>query len=375
MGPQAAPTIWAILSGQGQLGEELDLDGSQREWLRSALRQWSSADVVRVLLAAVREDTGTDAKVDLIRIFAELSGAAPTQGVLEIMRKIDEVHLQSSRVQATVRSALARVLDAAPESMDVLRKELDSIPRGCWPILVEAIGATHSPSGPLLMARIARKESSLEAKVLEQACTGPRLLLDGGRAFLPMARAKLSSEEAVERRIAVVALGRLRDADSFMDLVDSLGDSDAVVRRCAQTALQATAGLQSRWGADRWRMWHEDELAWLGSVDDLGWTLRSGEAYEASVAAKELMRHPLYVETVNRALALGLDHPHPKVRSLAVDGLSQSAHSSAVDPLLAALQDDVESIRLKAQQGLASMSGESLGDDSKEWRRWWADLR
>jgi hypothetical protein len=98
----------------------------------------------------------------------------------------------------------------------------------------------------------------------------------------------------------------------------------------------------------------------------------SGEGgTSVSVEASDVLR-AIRTARVNR-LTANLKHPNPRVRQRAARVLGSINDPRAVEPLIAAVQDQDPSVRQEAAAALATITGKDFGQDHAKWQSWWQE--
>lgn len=375
LGPSAAPTIWAVLSGQVLAEEDFDREAGQ-ELLRQTLADWPGRRTSKGLLGALRDDTPFAERLVLIELIGSTRCERALADMLEVLAGLDPALLRSRRISSSLKNALAPLLLEDSRRFHVLIELLPELPSELLPVLIEVVGDLPRPEAMYVLSRAAALGPGLERVVLgEIAGNGRRLAPGATMESIEFARQYVDSFDPLLRRLAAMALGRLRDGDSFLDLIRRLEDEDPVVRRVSLEALQELSGMRRPWTAERWRAFWESERAWLDGASELRRDLARGQEHEAGEAVRFLSRHRTFAFEVSGILAHGLENSRSRVRALTCEALSRLSHPAAVPHLIPALADEDDAVRSAARRALKHLTGVDLGEAWRDWDDWWQRLQ
>jgi HEAT repeat protein len=185
------------------------------------------------------------------------------------------------------------------------------------------------------------------------------------------ARVHLISLDPRVRHQAAIAVGRLRDTGSVSDLIGLLEDTDSRVRRSAHWALREITGLGLPPDARRWSQYLINELSWYEEQGgDLVSTAKSADTFAAVDALRQLSDHPFHRRSVTQQIASVTGHSDETVAAAACSAIARLGDPLAVQPLIAALRDPREPVRVAAWRALQSLTGESFDAEPESWESW-----
>ena len=168
-------------------------------------------------------------------------------------------------------------------------------------------------------------------------------------------RSYLRHRDATLRAEAARCCVALSDVDSIPDLVYLLEDSEAIVCKAAETALQQLTGLGFSEDAQRWRTWWEFEENWHRRVMPGVLTrLQSGEANEIAEAIRQIAHHPVWRRAFVEGLSTVLQHEQASIRELGCRAAHLVDAVELAPDLRARLVDDSDKVREAAQAALSS---------------------
>jgi len=370
LGPSAAPTLWAIRSGQALAEEDFDR-GACFALLEKSIASWPAKDVVTALVAAPDADTPLTARLVLLELLSWTRSDAGLEAVFTSLEVVEPALLATSRVSKAVVAALVPLLEDDPRRFRLLEERLADLPEKLLPTVVRAVGATSRPEGLAVLASSVSFGGPLEMLVLGELSRYEfQFAPDSTNRCTVFVRRYLRSLDARQRRLAAAAVGRLRDTESFWELTTLLGDEDPVVRRVAGQSLQELSGLRRAWNGEQWAAWFETEQAWLDDADHFGRDIRSGDSYRVNQAVRELSSHRIFADETAQILARGLDSRSSQVRVRTCEGLARLKHATALHPLIEALDDTDENVRTAAHAALLEVVAFDLGPDVEPWRAW-----
>lgn len=207
----------------------------------------------------------------------------------------------------------------------------------------------------MLLPLMNDKNVKIRLKAMEAAGQARNDLL-----FDAVLAALADSDESIRSK-AIEVLGRRRHPKAALPLWKALADSDPRFRGKAAEAL-------SRYGTDLGlHLKHEgiapEELAKQVKAyfRDEQWSVRA-----ACLKIAGSLRLPGIYED----LIQGLQDRHYRVRANAAEALGSYGEVRAVEPLIAAFKKDY-SMADSAGHALFTLTGQSFGDDYREWESWW----
>jgi HEAT repeat protein len=281
---------------------------------------------------------------------------------------------------------VAKAKGAVPHLINHL-KDFDSVKAAC----AEALGQIGdlSAAAPMVDTLIYNRRGATRELRLGLTALGP--------AAIPEIQRALSSGETEVRFIATQALAEIGTKDAVVPLAAMLSDPDVAIRRVAAAALRDIADervlqqIANALNDPDWQVYHaaRDALANVGApaVPILLTALASPNPRVSSMASEAIVRigdpalqmlqGALYsgseIEARWAAIAMGgigfsavpyarqvlLDRSAPvNARAMAALALGRTGSRDAIDPLITALANDEEPVKLEAIAALASLADE-----------------
>ena len=381
MGVSATPMVFDLLVGRTQLEEEEGQDGEEvlplldrrgQDFLRELLTQWPARDVIPYLSGALSADSPIEDYWVAIRLLGETGDAAALDEVLEILTRVDPIHLGRPYVRATVEHALTQLLSEDKGAHGRLVRIDPEAHAGVMPSLVVAVGRAGRGSGLMYLIDLLEENSELEDVILKELSRpDPRdyemIAEDCARA----ARGYLEGTDSKLRRRAAGTLGRLRDAESLPAILEMLDPEDAGSARVASLALRDMSGLN--FGLDRrqWSAWYEAEQEWNRSRSaTVLRDISSDDLATVLAALREISEHPLFHRRLGREVASLVRHEEGTIAQAACVALQRLNAPVALDPLVDALADPRETVREAAHSTLLKLTGMKMPPAVAEWSSW-----
>lgn len=266
---------------------------------------------------------------------------------------------------------LGRWLERDGRAVETLRELAPRVPAESVPLLVreahEHLGSRVLELRPTWLAEGGAYE---RAVLVESAGLGPHVLAHGLDRILPPLRERVLHRDPALRRLAVRALGELRDGGAAELLIQALDDEHDDVARSAAWALVRIAGQDLGAEAGAWRRWLAAQH--LGAARIPAWLvlLRRPEPSEQELAAavQALVAVPLERHRLARDLAPLLAHPEPRVVAAVCEALVELGSPAALPALLQALDRPELLARCSAWKALRSLTGLELTMEPRPWR-------
>lgn len=377
LGPGAIPEVIDLLSGQGapaRLDQRLPgLSAGDDTFLRKVLAKWPEERLGSALLERIDDETTLDTRLWSMRLLAGVGGVRSLPMMLQLVEGVEPVHFRRKFVSGQVESALTEILtrdDAAYLSLEVDSASLSPELQQCVARALARMGGSRSVE--LILGMLGR-DGDLDRVVLGELAN-----LEGGAVHpialtkLPAVRAFVTDDDAKKRELAVLALGRLHDADSFAEMLSILSQGDPVMARCALSSLQRMSGVQWPEDPELWSSWFEREQEWLANdAPRLAEVVRAGEVAAAASAGRELSAHPLFRKEVTEALRRGLEHTDPAVVAVCCGALERVSGIGATKDLIELLSPGrSDAVRTAAHEALVAMTGESFPAREQPWKAW-----
>lgn len=381
LGPAAIPVVVAMLGGEaeavafvpGTLEEPVQPQvlESRTSILRTALAAFPARDVLAHVEQRLAADPGMDVRLMLAGILGDIHGTEAFERLLALVDGIEPMHLLRSYVQGSLEGPLvAHLVRDAGRLAELDRRAYLAGPE-LLGVYARCVGSTHSVRGVEVLAGWVGRAASADHVILTQL---GRAAGDGGLAISPGAaavvRRSIAADDLQVQRAAVVALGRLRDAESFESLVAVLETGLSLASSSARWSLTRICDVDLGDQAQAWRDWRAREEAW--------WSERSPEVLDrlhseteglVLQALAELQRHPLHRHAVAELLGPMLAHADENVARAACTAIARLESSRAVPWLVDALSRPDPELRRIACESLARLTGLALPPDPLAWAK------
>jgi len=296
------------------------------------------------------------AKLDLATLVAQATpaaGAPAPEACAELRAAVVEILARDAR-------AFTELVPAWRRAGAELRGEL-----------LAAVAERADPAGLDFLAWVATYEGLENGRGLAEACLAlaPRASGPEARESLERLCVLLESEDDACVQTAVLALSRARVDAAVPAWIELLERPSRAVRERARRALEQHSGLALGAAPERWRAWHDAELAWL--EDEAPAVLAELELDDDArvlAALRALAPRRLARDELALAVAATLDHPHAVVRAAACSALESLAVPAALPALALALDDEDEAVARGAWSALRRLTGLDLPFDPAPWR-------
>jgi HEAT repeat protein len=381
LGVPAIPVLVALLAGevdaawfvQGTLEEPVQPLVLERrsEIQRAALAGLPAAEV----LAHVEERLAAGPEMDVRLMLAGVLGRIPRREAFEVLLSlvdgIEPIHLRRSYVQGSVEGPISDHLRGDPGLLKQLDSRAFRADAALLGVYARSVGAVHSARGVELLAGWVGRDSEADAVILSQL---GRAAGEGGLAISPEAlavvrRSAVSTDLQVQRA-ALVALGRLRDGDSFETLVRILEEGASLAATSAQWSLVRLCDVDLGLQAQAWKDWRERETTWWNErAPELIDALHGEQSGVVLQAVAQLVRHPLHRHAVADVLGPMLAHTDEHVARAVCAALASLESSRAVPWLVEALSRPDAELRRLAGAGLTRLTGLALPPDPLVWSK------
>lgn len=381
LGEPAIPVVTALLAGEvdaawfvpGTLEEAVQPLALERrtEILRAALAGLPSAAV----LAHVEERLAAEPEMDVRLMLAGVLGGIPQRQAFELLLAlidgIEPIHLRRSYVQGSVEGPISDHLRSDPGLLEQLDQRSFRADAALLGVYARAVGSVHSARGVETLAGWVGRDAEADAVILSQL---GRAAGDGGLAISPeslsvVRRCAVSSDLQVQRA-ALVALGRLRDSESFETLVRILEEGASLAAISAQWSLVRICDVDLGSQAQAWKDWRERETTWWNErAPELIDALHGEQSGPVMQAMALLLRHPLQRHAVADVLGPMLAHTDEHVARAACAALARLESSHAVPWLVEALSRPDPELRRIAGESLARLTGLALPPDPLVWAK------
>lgn len=381
LGPSAIPVVVAMLAGEveaawfvpGTLEEPVQprILEQRAEILRAALAQMPGSAVLAHIQQRLEASPELDVRLMLAGLLGKLQGRKAFEMLLGLVDGIESIHLMRSYVQGSVEVPIGEHLQRDPGVIAQIDKRAFRADAALLGVYARSIGSVHSARGVELLAGWVGRDPEADAVILTQL---GRAAGEGGLAISPeslaVVRRSASSSDLQVQRAAVVALGRLRDSESFDALVEVMEKGVSLAASSARWSLTRICDLDLGDQTQAWKDWRERENTWWSErapllIDEL----RGEQAGVVAQAMAELLRHPLHRHSVVEVLGPMLAHPDEHVARAACASLARLESSHAVPWLVEALSRPDPELRRIAGESLTRLTGLTLPPDPLAWSR------
>lgn len=380
-GPSAIPVVVAMLAGEveaslfvpGTLGDPVHPRALEKrsEVLRAALAGLPGPTVLAHVQERLAASPGMDLRLMLAGVLGGMSERTAFRVLLELVDGIESIHLMRSYVQGSLEGALTAHLRRDPALLQELDKRAFRANAALLGVYARSVGSTRSSRGVEVLAGWLGREADADAVILTQL---GRVAGDGGLAISPesmaVVRRSASSSDLQVQRAAVVALGRLRDAESFETLVEVLEHGASLAAGSARWSLAQICDLDIGAQAQAWKNWRERENAWWSErAPALLDALQGDQEGVVLQAMAELSRHPLHRHVVAEAFGPMLAHADEHIARAACAAIARLESSRAMPWLLEALSRPDPELRRIAGESLVRLTGLALPPDPLVWSK------
>ena len=379
LGPDAVDELYALATGKANdalIGEEwvpaqwLCLPEEIAPLCAAALERAPDEPLFACFTQAL--DDGPTFQEHLVQ--ARLLGARGSAGGLALLMRnatmIGELDFERPSVRKTLRGALGAILRRDERAWSALDPVLDS-GAALSRVVVEAIGESASVRGMAVLERLfARGSLPREDMARAMAALEAARPFDLGGRTMNACRVYWRSPDAAERALVAVLASRVHALERIPELIEFLGDGEAVVSRSAAQTLAALAGCAVASSGEGWTQWHELEQAWFqerfGACSAQLIAARAGDATEVLA---EFAAHPLYRHAAARVLAESLPRMKRAPALAACRELERIASPGSIPGLVAVLVSGPPAIQNAVAATLRTLVGDSA-HDLAHWRAW-----
>lgn len=262
-----------------------------------------------------------------------------------------------------------RTLLVAKNGFGVSRELLSRCSDAEGRALVDAVGAdADTRSLDWLAFQIDAGVDLLPLLLSHVAAMAPRVVVPPFARVRTTARGLLSSEDEQIARLAVLAVGGLRDADASQLLVELTLDERANIRDSAFHALRSISGLALPSDSDAWATRLAEEEAWRSErLPALLADLHSVNRRAAIHAVSDLVQHAWWRDELTLELVPVLDRDDaPELQRVTIEAIAALGSPFGACPLFALLED--ERLGEVAAAGLQKLTGlPHAGEDLEAW--------
>ncbi len=377
-GPELVPTLFELVTGDGleafygsgDAPEPALLCSPDRigELALGALALHPPGAVVAHLKQREAAQPTREARLAAARVLGALRSATGLELLLSISGAL-ESELDYSSVRSALQQALAAILVGDSHAFPALE---DAVPKLSRPVLLLVAGAleeTGRPEGASLLGSLLGKDTQLDLAVLGSLAELERrfpwrIHID----VRPQIRSRLANPDPELRRAAATALGKMRDTDSFPNLIARLDDKHAGVARAALWSVRELSGTELPRTSREWSDWLERELAWWNDAGErLRQDLVPDDPARFVAALRELT--PRRFGRDDLALELGEKLPAlpPDLQVLTCNALGRMGSMHCVPALVDLLFNSERPARLAAWEALQALTEERFPPEPRLW--------
>lgn len=272
-------------------------------------------------------------------------------------------------VLAAFQAGLAGILAREARAYDALTAFHRDAPAALSDAVVMAVGDAGSTRGLEHLEHVLTFQPEATglcaAQVRRLGRSGD---LEVDRALAQRLRWAVDPERPEACRAILLALGELRDYEAVPMLIELLESIDPGVAGNAHWALRRITDLRFPAEPQRWRGWHESELAWFAREEDsVLRALHVGSPSAAAAAAREIGERRLWREELAQELVTALGRPQPALRSPICRAIERLGVDNVTAGLVELLDSDPESAEA-ALHALVALTGRELPADAMTWR-------
>jgi hypothetical protein len=375
LGRSATSAIFARLVGQLARPGASSIDAAGTEDARiaallvSALAQLPRDSVRAILTSAAENKTDALVRRAAVTVWGECATTLDLEAVCAVAAADLDVDGEPTAMSADLERALAGIAARDPAAWLALRKLATKSPVSHVRSFLRAAALDQGTAALAFLAWgvEALPERRVEAvSELQRASFAVALPVDASvtgavRRVLELHPADVAAE------LALIS-GRFEDAEAVGPLIELLSAQSAGVRASALWALQRISALGFRAEPERWRLWHEEELAWWNTKGDTQiQRLAASDAGTVNMAILELAKRRLHRDRAALAIAGALDHENAAVVELACNALVQLRSRACVPALVTTLEHRSAEARQSAWTALRKLTGKDLGFDARAW--------
>ncbi len=382
LGSGAVPTLLDLCLGTADLFEPEEAIELSEWWCgpdefghlyAAALSRMPAASIVDYLQHRVPDDAEHNVRLTAVRILGANGSGTGLEELLRLGESFGELGLRYRSVQLQLENAFETVLERDPRTAS--RRLADLIGEsstGVRTALLTAMVHTGRPEFLSVIAALSSDGSELGLHVVDRL---PELVAAAPWRFdnrpCEIVRRHLAHVDWRYRRSAALALGEMRDVDSFRSICLLLDDGEPAVTAAARWALANMAGTTVPSTSTEWLAWLDEQVAWWEDERPaLLERLESDETRGAAEAIRELVARPLFRDGVALDFAaLTRNGTRPRLVLASVGALEQLGSRGVLPDLLTLAESRDASIRAAALAALARLTGAAPSPDPATWRR------
>jgi HEAT repeat protein len=381
LGPPAVGVVVALLGGEigvahyvpGSLEEPVQAHVLElrTEILRAALAGFRPADVLAHVDQRLAAEPGMDVRLMLAGVLGAMPEMAAFERLLALVDGIEPIHLMRTYVQTSVEATIAAHLARDARCLAELDRRAFRAGPELLGVYARSVGSARSSRGVEVLAGWLGRDAQADAAILTQIgrAAGERGVSISSGAAAAVRRHALAEDLQVQRA-AVVALGRLRDVESFETLVAVLEHGPSLASTSARWSLSRICDLDLGDPPQGWKDWRgREEDWWAERSSAVLESLHSDQESLVLQSMAELLRHPLHRDAVAEILGPMLAHTEANVARAACAALARLESARALPWLLEALAQPDPELRRLACETLTRLTGLALPPDPLVWAK------
>lgn len=382
MGPGAIPELFHTYTGENI--EKLLGSGefvAERWWCApdefgelslEALGEMPPKPLLSFLKKQTNKDTAVEIRLSAMRVLGELGSAEGLPLLFQTASKEGPKAMRYRSVASTFEDALGEILSSDDQSFAILEGRIDELDAQLLALAIESTRKADRPEGVEFLLSILGRDAALDIAVLEASAELARrfpwrVSTDPRRPI----RDRLDAKDPQVRRAAVIATGRIRDTEAFLELIGMLEDPDYNVTRAVTWSLRHMSGQTKLDTVEEWTRWRELEATWWSTEGArLRNELRAEDPRRVTAAANALSQRTFYRDEVVLDICEVLPQQVPVAVTQLCSVLTRLDSSNAVPTLVDLLFDKNARVRNSAGNALKAITGRSLPAEPWIWEKY-----
>jgi len=280
------------------------------------------------------------------------------------------VRFQRDELQHELEGTILSIASRDPRALNALDELLLGIPTGARAAAVRAVERLGTPLAAGWLGRCVERAPDVRGEALARL---GRLVQDLNRPAPDEAyaavRGVLAGAESESLSDAIIAAGRMEDADAIPHLFAILRTGTPGTRADAAWALERITTLRFGDQVQRWDTWYATEQAWWRDESETAFTaLVDGDRAERITALLAIGRLHGWRHKLAREVAQVLQDPNPEVARLAAQVLGRLDSRYVGAALARALERPEPEVVHEAWLTLRNTTRKDLPSDPAAWR-------
>ncbi len=273
-------------------------------------------------------------------------------------------------LEVEVEDTIASIATRDPRTLNVLDEILRDLPTEARAILVRAVERVGTPAAAGWLGRCIERASDVRGEALARL---GRLAQELGKPppadVYTAVRNVLAGADSESLRAAIIAAGRLEDADAIPHLIAILRTGAPGSRADAKWSLGLITGLRLGDQIVRWDAWYATEQEWWREESESAFTaLDSGDRAERVTALLAIGKLHAWRHKLASEVAPALQDPDPEVARLAAQVLGRMNSRYVGAALARAMERPEAEVVHEAWRTLRSTTRKDLPSDPAAWR-------